>query len=436
MRLRIVALFATLLGSFAALVAPAHAAAPFAVSAQASLSFKTYVPMASTQSTPAAAPTPSPTPSPTLAPIVKGYKSFWEGRTFADGTFNGTTRTGSGDAANIILNHDFLKNGTDTTGRYNNGSYWYGQYTGPIVERTFKDAVVSWQANAPQGTWIDVELRSRVGSTWTKWYSLGVWNETGVPFKRHSVAAQSDTYANVWTDTLSMKTSANAIQTRITLFTTNQATTPTVRSYGIAFASGTETAGTVRSTGLRSDLAVPKRSQMIYPDGGPVWCSPTSSSMVLAYWGNVTGNPALVRTVPTVKDGVWDYVYDGGGNWPFNTAYAAAAGLEGKVVRMSSMAEIEQWTAAGVPVIISFAYAKGELDGTPIPSSDGHIMVIRGFDAAGNVLVNDPAASTNEGVAMTYNRLQLEKVWLKYSNGTTYLMYPQGWKIPASNGHW
>jgi hypothetical protein len=367
---------------------------------------------------------------------VKGFKSFWEGRTFADGTFNGTTRTGSGDAANIILNRDFLTYGTDTTGRYNNGSYWYGRYTGPVVERAFKQAIVSWQANAPQGTWIDVELRARTGGTWTKWYSLGVWNETGQPFKRHSVNNQSDTYANVWTDTLAMKTSTDAIQARISLFTTNQAVTPTVRSYGISFASGTETAGTVPSTGLRSDLAVPKRSQMVYPGGGEVWCSPTSTSMVMAYWGNVTGNTSLVRTVPTVKDGVWDYVYDGGGNWPFNTAYAAAAGLEGKVARMSSMAEIERWTAAGVPVIISIAYAQGELSGSPIPASNGHIIVVRGFDAAGNVLVNDPAKSTNESVAMTYNRLQLEKVWLKYSNGATYLMYPQGWNIPTSNGHW
>jgi hypothetical protein len=367
---------------------------------------------------------------------VSGYKSFWEDRQFANGTLSGTSRTGTGDDTNVVLNRNALTQGTDTSGRYNKGTYWYGRYTGPVVERTFKDAVVSWQANAPAGTWVDVELRGRIGTTWTKWYSLGVWNETNQPFTRHSVINQGDVYADAWTDTLVMKQTANAIQTRITLFTTNQATTPTVRSYGISFASGTESPSTVRSTGLRSNLAVPKRSQMIYPGGGNVWCSPTSLSMVMAYWGNVTGNTALVRTVPTVKDGVWDYVYDGGGNWVFNTAYAAAAGLDSKVVRMSSLAEVERWTAAGVPVIASIAYAQGELSGTPIPASDGHILVIRGFDASGNVLVNDPAASSDAGVGMTYNRAQFEKVWLKYANGTTYLAYPKGWSIPATNGHW
>lgn len=438
MRVRIVALFATLLSSLAALAVPSHAAAPFNVAMQAA-QFKAFAPSVPTHPT-AASPNPSPSmppsPSPSPSPIIKGYKSFWEDRAFANGTLAGASRTGSGDATNIVLNRSALLSGTDTAGRYNNGAYWYGRYTGPVVARMFNQAIMSWQANAPSGTWIDVELRAHTGGAWTKWYSLGVWNETGQPFKRHSVDNQGDTYGAVWTDTLAMNASADAIQARITLFTTNQSVTPTLRSYGISFSNGTEAAGTVPSTGVRSNLAVPKRSQMVYPDGGEVWCSPTSNSMVLAYWGNVTSNPALVRSVPTVKDGVWDYVYDGGGNWVFNSAYDASTGLESKVARMSSMAEIEQWTAAGVPVIISIAYAKNELDGTPIPASSGHIIVVRGFDAAGNVLVNDPAQPTNDSVAMTYNRYQLEKVWLKYSNGATYLMYPHGWNVPASNGHW
>ena len=52
------------------------------------------------------------------------------------------------------------------------------------------------------------------------------------------------------------------------------------------------------------------------------------------------------------------YVYDGGGNWAFNTAYAASAGLEAKVVRLKSLADAEQWIAHRVPVIASIAYGK------------------------------------------------------------------------------
>ena len=72
-------------------------------------------------------------------------------------------------------------------------------------------------------------------------------------------------------------------------------------------------------------LAVPERSQMVYPNGGPVWCSPTSTSMVMAYWSEKLGEPALNRPVPEVAAAVYDVVYRGNGNWPFNTAYAGAA---------------------------------------------------------------------------------------------------------------
>lgn len=73
-----------------------------------------------------------------------------------------------------------------------------------------------------------------------------------------------------------------------------------------------------------SAIAVPEFSQMVYPDGGPVWCSPTSVSMVLAYWLRETG-PCEPRVRAAVA-GVYDWLYDGHGNWPFNTAYASSRG--------------------------------------------------------------------------------------------------------------
>ncbi len=38
---------------------------------------------------------------------------------------------------------------------------------------------------------------------------------------------------------------------------------------------------------------MPLRSQMIYPNGGEVWCSPTSVAMLLAYWHERTNAPQL-----------------------------------------------------------------------------------------------------------------------------------------------
>jgi hypothetical protein len=56
--------------------------------------------------------------------------------------------------------------------------------------------------------------------------------------------------------------------------------------------------------------------------------------------------------------------------------------------------------------------------------------VLVGFDSAGNPIVNDPAAASDDAVQRTYNRAQLESLWLETSGGTAYLIYPAGWPVP------
>jgi len=365
--------------------------------------------------------------APTEQKIVGSQKSYWGTSAFTSGIHEGTHALSS----TLTLDRSQLRSRIDTVGKYNSGSYYYGTYTLQAIAANFKEAIASWQVDTPPGTWAEVELSAQVDGIWTKWYSMGVWLSSDSPFKRHSVTGQGDAAGYVATDTLVLKKSATAVRARVTLFTNDPALTPTVRHVGFSFANGADSAGTVPFSGAVSNLAVPKRSQMVFPDGGEVWCSPTSTSMVMAYWANVTGNTALNVTVPTAVKGVWDYTYNGAGNWVFNTAYAASFGLQAKVTRLRSLAEVEAWTAAGVPVIASVAYKKGQLDNSPIPDTAGHLLVIRGFDPNGNVLVNDPAAASDEAVTITYNRLQFEKAWLDNSNGTVYLLHPEGWNVPA-----
>ena len=85
--------------------------------------------------------------------------------------------------------------------------------------------------------------------------------------------------------------------------------------------------------------------------------------------------------VRAAVDGVFDWVYDGHGNWPFNTAYAASQGYEGYVARFTSLDKAEQYIAAGVPVIMSIAWGNGDLTGSDIDSTNGHLFVLVGFDA-------------------------------------------------------
>ncbi len=77
---------------------------------------------------------------------------------------------------------------------------------------------------------------------------------------------------------------------------------------------------------------------------------------------------------------VFDYAYDGAGNWPFNTAYAGTRGMDGFVTRLRSLTEAEQFIKAGIPLIASLSFKKGDLPGAGY-GTNGHLMVIVGFDA-------------------------------------------------------
>jgi hypothetical protein len=129
-------------------------------------------------------------------------------------------------------------------------------------------------------------------------------------------------------------------------------------------------------------------------------------------------------------EGVYDWIYDGHGNWPFNTAYAATFDYEGYIARLTSLAKAEEFIAAGVPVIISIAWKKGELTNSGVDSTNGHLVVLVGFDSDGNLLVNDPASPSDSTVQHTYLRSEFEPLWLKASGGTVYLIYPEGTSVP------
>jgi hypothetical protein len=165
---------------------------------------------------------------------------------------------------------------------------------------------------------------------------------------------------------------------------------------------------------------------MVYPDGGEVWCSPTSVAMVLGYWQGegAAGAGACAERVRGAVEGVYDRVYRGHGNWPFNTAYAATQGMGAFVARLPGFAAAEAWIAAAVPLVLSYGWGRGELAGAPLPASNGHLAVLAGFDAAGDPVVYDPAAPRDDAVRRTYPRRQLEALWLSRSGGAAYIIAP------------
>ena len=320
---------------------------------------------------------------------------------------------------------------------YNGGSFKVGEATSPEITTPFNytDAIASWNASTPAGSWVEIQFRAQYGTRWSKWYVLGIWAADYSTIERHSVQSQGDSDGFVAVDTFVSSNKAettNKFQLKLRLFSANGSSTPSVRNASVTYSTSAPKAagGSAGNPTLWNKLInVPECSQMVYPDGGEVWCSPTSTSMVLAYLDNYSG-PCEPR-VRAAVDGVYDWIYDGHGNWPFNTAYAATQGYEGYVARLTSLAKVEEYVAAGVPVIMSIAWGKGELTGSDIASTNGHLLVLVGFDASGNPIVNDPASPANETVQRTYLRSEFEPLWLQASGGTVYLIYPEGAPVPA-----
>ena len=241
-----------------------------------------------------------------------------------------------------------------------------GTLTSRVYESVHKDTFIpSWNARTPSDTWLQMELRLRSGGSWTHWWDMGVWAKGTDTIKRHSVNGQRAGDWRVLTDTLQSigPLYADAYQYRLTLVSKRTGRTPRVRAIYVtasnSYRNGKALVG-ANETLWGKDLSVPARSQMIYPNGGEVWCSPTSLSMVMAYWANKAGRRSLNQEVPTVARGTYDYVYRGNGNWPFNTAYAASM-----VLRPRSIASPHSDRSSGGSrkgCLSSRAYPGGEED--------------------------------------------------------------------------
>jgi len=338
---------------------------------------------------------------------------------------------------------------------YNGGSFYYGTFVSPIhtVKQPITTIISSWNATTPDGTWTEVHVRILEDGSWTHWYDLPIWASDFSTIQRHSVDGQWDNTGGVATDTFYASDVATAYQIGITLFTTNPAITPVIHHFGVI--ADYDAPDSTHYPTIAPDksawginLPVPQRSQNLdaynnlgYGGGGEVWCSPTSTSMVMAYWSNILHQSNLNQTVPDAAEGTYDVTYDGTGNWPNNTAYASQFGnIHAFVTRMYSLSQIEQWVKDGVPIVVSIAFGPGQLPGATY-STDGHLMVVRGFTSTGDVIANDPAmggTTDNSGVEIVYPRAIFQKLWLNASNGTVYVIYPQFWPTPTADrdGAW
>ncbi|AZS88457.1 peptidase C39 family protein [Streptomyces griseoviridis] len=388
------------------------------------------------------------------------YRSWTTYPEWRSGAAKGV-RPVAGDRPGVVLaspagRTDYTDPHTGTT-----ATWEYATWTGPVHRLAVPatEVIASWNARTPDGTWLQVEVQGTYSDgADTPWYVMGRWASGDQDIRRTSVDGQSDGRSSVWTDTLAIDDASTglrlaAYRLRLTLYRRpGTKATPTVWRLG-AMGSDVPDRFTVPAStpGLAQELTVPRYSQEIhkgqypqYDNGGEAWCSPTSSQMIVEYWGGRLTPAQLAWVDPSFADPqvchaaryTYDHQYQGCGNWPFNAAYAATfKDLQGVVTRLGSLTDLETLIAAGIPAITSQSFLKTELTGAGYGTS-GHLMTVIGFTAEGDVIANDPASPSDEAVRRVYRRAEFETIWLRTkrhnaagtvvsgSGGVCYLYFP------------
>ncbi|MFG0306269.1 MAG: C39 family peptidase [Phycisphaerales bacterium JB040] len=285
--------------------------------------------------------------------------------------------------------------------------------------RPVDHALASWIVRTEDGAGARLDVRVVTGGVPSPWLTLA---RTGDPDALSDLPAERDRAegARVYTDVLACDPPGEGVELRL-------------------LASGGEATLTALWVTLTDEAEPPAPlgeldvSALLEPVPGPValdvphhaqneagpelasrLCSPTSVAMTLAYHGHA-------RTVAEVAADCYDPDAEIYGNWVNNTLAASRLGVPTLATRLGSWGELEAALGHG-PVVLSLPpFTPDTLGGVTYESKSGHLLVARGFDDSGDLLVSDPAHGDPDEARATYSREDLTRLWLLENLGTCYL---------------
>ncbi len=283
----------------------------------------------------------------------------------------------------------------------------------------FTQALAGANASLGPKDRLELALQAHDKRGWSPWFEFGSFSlggETG------SVKNQQNRFGSMGTDILTLASASEYLRYRVTI----KAAAGSTAFFRLASVTYTNTAAEYNEASAVKKhasfkpvlLNVPKCSQMTQRVSyRRDICSPTSVTMILNHFG-------LKTRVLDTASGVRDITENNYGNWTFNTMYAGALGLYAWPTRFNSLEEARGYLAAGIPLAASVTFGRDELRKSPLKKTAGHLLIIKGFDIKGNILVNDPAAADKNTVGLVYDRKEFAKAWLKNKYGTAYILAP------------
>jgi hypothetical protein len=315
-----------------------------------------------------------------------------------------------------------------------------GDPAAPFTSRVFEarfpfnEVCPSWNVDTPDGSGFYVELRvgRQEGDIWSPFFYMGRWGR--VPNVAEHVAKNE--FGHVDVDYFVSDRTYDRLQYRIHFFPSADGKHPVLRRFGLCYSNTTgdrqlwerdhRAPKPVPPERWQRRLPVPFVTQATdVPDMSGL-CSPTSVTMVMAYRGVQRVKEDVARTVFDAERRIY-------GNWPYNVQGVYEYGLPGYITRFHDWEEVKAEIARDQPIIISIRCGQDVIRNAPYDYSGGHLLVVVGFDKAGDVLVNDPAARSAEQGLATYKASELYECWMTRA-GTAYVIEPRPGKMPVQVG--
>lgn len=275
-----------------------------------------------------------------------------------------------------------------------------GTYTSNIIDTLqFTELVGSWASTSSKDATVEFQVRVRANGEWSKYFSYGEWG-----FGRENKSYDSsDSIAKLATDEVKMQAGkiGNAIQFKVTLKRTS-ASVESPKTSLLAAAlliPGYSYTPDISNLPSQKIYDVPQLYQHVVPTIGDSICSPTSSTMLLKYYGidmkaQSDYNHSYEHEYFARR--VNDYGHNIFGNWVYNTVGMSAFGFDSYVKRMYSYQELLVHLNEVGPVSASIKGSVVVEKGKNY-TTNGHLIVVKGYriDSTGQIyiIVNDPNLS-------------------------------------------
>lgn len=280
------------------------------------------------------------------------------------------------------------------------------------TQEPFDDLVGSWNARVPEGAALEMHAQVRVGESWSRWFLLGTEEHSGYRSPRR----QEDASGYVDVDTLKLTRPAQAFRYRFVFSRARKPPELVLAAVAVSNQDAPQEAPAFKSGPWVRELKVKPRSQLEEQERyRHNICSPTTLAMAMDFAG-------VSRATARVADAARDRESGLYGAWPANTALAGRLGLQARVARLDSLLDLQDEIAAGRPVAVSVTFGPGELHGSPMKKTAGHLFLVTGFTKQGDVIVMDPAGPSRSQVRRVYQRGQFHRVWRIKKRGLAYLI--------------